>query len=118
MSEIEDYLHDILIHLNYVEQFTSEGKNAFLQDEKTQFAVMRAYEIIGEIVKRLPASLLLTQPQMNWQTLRRFRDFLAHNYGDIDLVTIWAAVEDLPNLRAAVEAMLAELDDAGDEAHE
>jgi uncharacterized protein with HEPN domain len=102
MSETtSDYLRDILDYLEHVEQFTSEGREVFLQDQKTQFAVMRAYEVIGEIVKRLPASLLATQPQINWQTLRRFRDFLAHNYDDLNLVTIWSAVE----------ALLAELAD-------
>lgn len=115
MSEAGDYLRDMLDYLTRVERFASEGRDAFMQDDKTQFAVIRAYEVIGEIVKRLPSDLLAGQPQVNWQTLRRFRDFLAHNYEDIDLKTIWEAVEDLPNLRAAVEALLDGLDEESDE---
>jgi len=40
-----------------------------------------------------------------------FRDFLAHNYERVILNNIWAAVEDLPNLRATVAALLASLPD-------
>jgi len=74
-------------------------------------AVIRAYEVVGEIVKRLPQSLKDANPQINWKKLIGFRDFLAHNYEEVILQYVWNAVEDLPNLRAAVEAMLASLPD-------
>ncbi|MAS38107.1 MAG: DUF86 domain-containing protein [Anaerolineaceae bacterium] len=111
----QQYLRDLLTYLVDVETFTVNGQDSFLRDRKTQFAVIRAYEVIGEIIKRLPDGLLASQPQMDWRRLVRYRDFLAHNYEKIDLNYVWAAVEDLPNLRAAVEAMLADLGDAGDE---
>lgn len=50
---------------------------------------------------------------MRWKDLKGFRGVLIHQYDDIDLDLLWAALEDLSNLRAAVEAMLAVLD-AGD----
>lgn len=52
--------------------------------------------------------------QIDWRKLMNFRDFLAHNYDRVVLNNIWAAVEDLPNLRAAVETMLASLPDEED----
>lgn len=51
-----------------------------MADRKTQVAVIRAYKVIGEIVKRLPKDLLDEQPSVDWRRLIRFRDFLAHNY--------------------------------------
>lgn len=74
-------------------------------------AVIRAYEVIGEIAKPLPQSLRDANPQINWKKLIGVRDFLAHNYEEVILQYIWNAVEDLPNLRAAVETMLAALPD-------
>jgi uncharacterized protein with HEPN domain len=71
--------------------------------------VVRAYEIIGEIAKRLPQALRDENPQIDWRRLMGFRDFLAHNYDEIILEFVWKAVEDLPNLRAAVEAVLVNL---------
>lgn len=107
MKLMSKYLRDILQELEDVESFTTDGHEAFLLDRKTQKAVMRSYEIIGEIVKRLPAELLDTHPEVKWQKVKGFRDFLIHNYHLVTLKLVWEAVEDLPNLKTAVEAMLA-----------
>jgi uncharacterized protein with HEPN domain len=101
--------------LDDVEAFTSGGRAVFMQDRKTQYAVIRAYEVIGEIAKRLPDDLLDRQPGVAWGQIKAFRDFLAHNYDRVILANVWQAVEDLPHLRASVEALLAELETAGDD---
>lgn len=82
-----------------------------MHDQKTQYAVIRAYEVIGEIAKRLPQSLRDAHPEIDWRKLIGFRDFLAHNYEEIILEFVWAAVEDAPSVRAAVAALLASLPD-------
>lgn len=105
------YLKDSLDHLDAVREFTLDGREKFLLDRRTQMAVIRAYEVIGKIVKRLPQSLKDENPQIDWRKLIGFRDFLAHNYEEVILQFVWNAVEDLPNLRAAVETMLASLPD-------
>ncbi|MBI5666943.1 MAG: DUF86 domain-containing protein [Chloroflexi bacterium] len=105
------YLNDLLDHLDAVRDFTLDGRETFLLDRRTQMAVIRAYEVVGEIVKRLPQSLKDANPQINWKKLIGFRDFLTHNYEEVILQYVWNAVEDLPNLRAAVEAVLASLPD-------
>jgi uncharacterized protein with HEPN domain len=104
----------MLEYLESVAAFTVDGREAFLRDRKTQFAVIRAYEVIGEIAKRLPEAFRNANPQLDWSKLVNFRDFLAHNYERVILSNIWAAVEDLPNLRVAIQAALAALpeDDA------
>ncbi|MBZ0308015.1 MAG: DUF86 domain-containing protein, partial [Anaerolineae bacterium] len=84
-------------------------------DEMIQFAVIRVYEVIGEIVKRLPADLREDNPQIDWRKLAGFRDFLSHNYDEIILEFIWQVVEDLPTLREAVEAVLINLPVENDE---
>ena len=80
MTEPSRYLRDILENLERVEAFTAEGFAAFEQDDRTQYAVIRAYEVIGEAAKRLPSELLAHQPTVNWQRVKGFRDFLIHNY--------------------------------------
>lgn len=85
------YLTDIMARIEQIERFTSEGRDAFLADDRTQEAVIRCFEVIGEIVKRLD-SALLARPQV-WETVE----------------------QDLPNLRAAVEALLAGLPPTDDE---
>ena len=114
MKTVREYLIELLEYIGYLETFTAEGLEALEADIKTELAVRKAYEIIGEIVKRLPDPLLDQQPHIRWKDIKGFRDVLTHQYDQIDLDIVWEAVEDLPTLRTAVEAMLAGLDDEKD----
>lgn len=99
-----DYLRDMLRELDDVATFTVSGKATFLVDAKTRKAVIRSYEVIGEITKRLPADLRAANPSVDWGRLIVFRDFLAHHYEEVILENVWSAVEDLPNLRGGGSA--------------
>jgi uncharacterized protein with HEPN domain len=106
-----EYLRDMLQELDDVASFISGGKAEFIADSKTRKAIIRSYEVIGEIAKRLPEDLRAANPQIDWRKLIGFRDFLAHHYEEVILDFVWAAVEDRSTLRAAVEVMLAALDE-------
>ena len=103
------YLQDMSDYLAKAQAFTQHGREAFYADEMAQFAVIRVYEVVGEIVKRLPEDLRTQNPQIDWRKLAGFRDFLSHNYDEIILDFVWQAIEDLPHLRAAVDAILADM---------
>ena len=111
MTLIRDYLEDLLKYIGHLEDFSREGRENFMQDVKTQFAVERSYEVIGEIVKRLPDTLLNQYPEIQWRNIKGFRDILSHRYDEIDLELVWQALKDLPNLRIAVKTMLNNLPD-------
>ncbi len=99
------YLQDILQEIDDIITFTAEGKDAFMDDVKTQKAVIRSYEVIGEICKRLGAEFREKHATINWRQLITFRDFLAHNYDFIRLQYIWNAVEDVHNLRQTFQSL-------------
>ncbi len=87
-----------------------EGLNAtqFREDLKTQDAVIRQFEIIGEAVKTLPAELLSTETSVPWTQIAGFRDVLAHSYFAVDSSVVWdAARNKAPALRAACERFVA-----------
>jgi uncharacterized protein with HEPN domain len=94
-----DYLRDMLRELDDIAAFTASGRATFMTDTKTRKAVIRSYEVLGEIAKRLPEDLREATPELDWRRLIGFRDFLAHHYEEVILESIWVAVEDLPNLR-------------------
>lgn len=100
------YLQDILEYLDKALSFTTQGRDAFYADEMAQFAVIRVYEVIGEIVKRLPSHIQEQSPSINWRQLAGFRDFLAHNYDEILIEFVWQAIEDLPQLRQEIQLLL------------
>ncbi|TVR19414.1 MAG: DUF86 domain-containing protein [Anaerolineaceae bacterium] len=109
-----DYLRDLLQELDDIVAFTIEGEAAFMRDVKTQKAVIRSYEVIGEIGKRLPDAFRAANSGIDWRKLITFRDFLAHNYELIGLRYVWDAVKDVHNLRAAIQALLDDLPDDED----
>jgi uncharacterized protein with HEPN domain len=104
MKSVEEYLLDMLKCISYLEMFAAEGRATLDRDIKTQLAVRKAYEVIGEIAKRLPDKLIEQQPGVRWKDLKGFRDVLTHQYDEIDNDLVWAAVEDLPNLRCCRSA--------------
>ncbi len=109
MRAPNDYLNDILEQIQRIETFTEPGRDAFLHNDETQYAVILAYVFIGKIAKHLPTALLDAHPQIDWRQIKGFRDFLIHSYHKIKAERVWEAVEDLPHLRVTVEAMQREL---------
>lgn len=86
-------------------EYTADGRAGFLADPKTQDAVMRNLEIIGEAVKNLSQAFKDAHPQTPWKRIGGMRDVLIHHYFGVKLETVWNVVEDhLPALRSELDA--------------
>lgn len=80
---------------------------AFSKDTKTQDAVARVFEIIGEAVKCLPDTMREREPDIPWRLIAGFRDVLAHSYFNIEAKVVWeAASEKAPVLKQACLRLL------------
>ncbi len=63
---------------------------SFLADRKTQDAVVRNLEIIGQALKDFGIEpLLMTHPNMPWREIAGMRNVLAHEYLGVDPVMVW-----------------------------
>lgn len=103
------FLQHILAAVADIEEFSVAGRAEFLQDRKTQSAVIRQIEVVGEAVKNLSAELTGAAPGVPWRAIAGSRDRLIHAYFKVDLEMVWAMVEhDLPWLRAQVQQLLAQ----------
>lgn len=77
-----------------------------LADEKTRYAVMRAYEILGEAVRHLPEPLKSADPEIPWTTMTAVRNRIVHGYSGIDGPILFTAIdEDLKPLLPRLEAL-------------
>jgi uncharacterized protein with HEPN domain len=100
-----------LIHirecLGRVTDYTAGGRDEFLADTKTQDAVLRNLQIMGESTQRLSPALKAAHPQVEWREIVAFRNILVHNYLGMDLAQVWEIVtDDLPPFQREIGAML------------
>ena len=63
-------------------------------------AVIRQLEIIGEAAKRLSEDFKSERNHLPWRRITGIRDFLIHDYLEIDLEIVWrTATEDIEELK-------------------
>ena len=108
--EFLDFVEDILDAMDkaeiLVEGFAYEE---FEIDFRTNFAVVRALEIIGEAAKRLPMSLREQYPAIPWRGMAGMRDRIIHGYDTVDLQIVWDVVkQDIPKIKPLIQQILAD----------
>ncbi len=94
--------------INDIEKYT-EGFSEieFKDDPKTQDAVIRKLEIIGEAVKNIPEALKQEHPEISWKKISGTRDVLIHEYFGVDIDIVWIVViKDLPVLKRQTKKIL------------
>lgn len=107
MNRQKTVCRDILSRIEMIQQFTADGRDAFLNSLVTQEAVMRCFEVIGEAIKRLDEGLLVAYPEVPWSDFTGFRNFLIHQYDKVELPLVWdVVIHDLPILEKAVRSIL------------
>jgi len=116
MSERTDreFLSDIQEAIRRMREYTvGMTYQAFLEDTRTQDAVIRNLEIIGEATKNLSKDLRKRHPHVPWKGMAGVRDRLIHHYFGVNLDIVWQIVTDeLPKVASQVESILQEESDA------
>lgn len=105
------FLKHILESICKIEKFTKGiTKSGFIKSVKTQDAVIRRLEIIGEATKNLSSYFKGKYTDVPWSEIARMRDKLIHGYFGVDLNITWSVVKnDLPSLKKKIEMTLKEM---------
>lgn len=107
--EFIDYVQDIIDAIDKIEEFTQGiTLEQFSKDDKTLFATVRAFEIIGEATSKLPSEVR-SHHDIPWQDVIGIRNKLMHEYFGVDVEVVWKTIkEDLPKLRPVIIQILEE----------
>lgn len=85
------------------------GKEDFLDDKRTQQAVVLNIVILGEVATKLLKDyepFLNLHPDVPWRSMKGMRNRIAHGYFDIDLDVVWATAQTaLPQLLLRLPAI-------------
>ena len=106
-----DYLEDILEYTKKALEFV-EGIDyaAFEKDDKTNFAVLRALEVVGEATKHVPPDIRVRFPGIPWEDMAGMRDKLIHVYFGVDLKVVWdTATIRVPKLVPLMQRVVSDL---------
>ena len=88
------FVEDVLVNLEHAVEYT-QGMNldSFLNDRKTQDAVIHCIEIAGEAAHNVPDLIKEKYPDVDWDDLYAFRIKMAHHYFDTDVTIVWQIVQ-------------------------
>jgi uncharacterized protein with HEPN domain len=91
-----------------VTRFIGPGREAFMESEELQDAVIRNVEVIGEAAKRVSANARGRLASLDWKSICGMRDVLIHDYIGVDLDEVWnVASSRIPELQEVLEQFLA-----------
>lgn len=110
-SRLADYLDHMLEAAmqvcTYVEGLSKEE---FLQDKRTQQAVILNLILIGEEVSKVlrdDETFTHQHPEVPWRSMKGMRNRIAHGYYEINLDTVWDTTQTaLPSLIAQLPSVL------------
>jgi len=101
------YLIHIKESIEWIDEFTIGGKAEFLDDRKTQDAVLRNLQTLAESTQHISIELKDKYPQVDWKTIAAFRNVVVHDYLGVSLDQIWDIVEkDLPLFKQQIDDIL------------
>jgi uncharacterized protein with HEPN domain len=107
MSERDytDFISDIKQSIQLILDFTTGLKfEDFQKDIKTQYAVIRCFEVIGEAAKRIPDEYKSQKVSIPWKVMAGMRDRLIHGYDVVDASILWRTIKtDIPDLQKKLD---------------
>ncbi len=100
-----DLLEDILMCMKKIQAYIDGlTYNQFSNDLKSQDAIIRNIEIIGEATRHLSDAIRTKYKHIPWKEIAGTRDHLIHGYFGVNIDIVWEiATIDIPKLKAQIE---------------
>ena len=110
----KEFISDIKEAVERIEKYTGEmNYEMFLQDTKTQDAVIRNIEIIGEATKNLSDDFKKKYEDIEWKNIAGMRDKIIHFYFGVKWDVVWSVIHDkIPKLKMQIKQILSGINSA------
>lgn len=110
-ERVPEYLRHIVTAIDRALSYTSAMDfAAFESDTRTQDAVIRSIQIVGEAankVRSVDPDFAAQRSDIPWDLMYGMRNRIVHDYFEVDLEVVWQTVQrDLPVLRKQIETLL------------
>ena len=89
-QQLEDILEAISFIREYVKDTDYQG---FEADRKTQDAVIRNLEVIGEAARTIPEKIKEKTEEIEWYKIVALRNILIHEYFGVSLEIVWDVIQ-------------------------
>jgi len=105
-------LLDIQDAIDRVFEYVEDANySSFLNDQKTQDAVARNIEIIGEVSRALPEEFREQAGSIPWKDIIGMRNIVIHEYFGILPDVVWDVIQnELPVLKRQIVQLLVEIE--------
>ena len=105
-------LEHILEAIERLEKYASSLSREELEaDVLRYYGIVKNIEIIGEAANMLSAPFKETHKEVEWRPISNMRNFLVHEYFQVDDDTVWAVIHsDIVDLKKYILKYLAETD--------
>ena len=97
-------LRDILSAIKSIEAYSVSSFEEFLEDSKSQDAILYNLIIIGEAANQISEGFQESHSAIPWSSMIGTRNIIVHGYDQVKLEIVWRILErDLQTLRSEVE---------------
>ena len=98
------YIGDILDSIKAIEEYIHNiDYNQFIENRMVYSATIRELEIIGEATSKISEKTREKYPNIDYRTIKDFRNVLAHEYFGVDMEIVWGIVsKKLPKLKEEI----------------
>ena len=92
-NQILQKIYEYCCQIMYTHDEFHREYSAFCNSPTYRNAIALCFLQIGELVKKLSDEFIQTHTEIPWRAIRGIRNVVAHEYGSIDVDTMWETLD-------------------------
>ena len=107
MKDLNKLLNDMLNASIAIESYAVSSYEAFVDDEKTQDAIMYKLIVLGEAANIIPSEFQEKHPEIPWSSIIGTRNVIVHGYDQVKIQIVWDIIKNnIPQLRNSLKKLV------------